>query len=589
VADDSAAAVGRVAGTEDSTPLQFSVALSGDAYLQLDDVVVTVRPVPGIGPVLTSGVVTEVRARHEGASFGSDVFLIADGVLPAQVQEIAEITTTRVEPECYVPPTPGSLARRATGEERARALYFDQMDLKVPVGLGRDGDPIYVNLEFLDGTRGGHVSISGISGVATKTSFALFLLYSIFRSGVLGRRSVNAKALVFSVKGEDLLFLDHTNVKLDEDLVSAYATVGLPAGPFASAGFFAPPTPDDLSGRPFVTGRTSGVAAFWWTLAEFCAEELLPYVFADAEDERNQYTMVIHQVAARLRREATPIADGGVIIGGRPLRTYEDLVEFVSDRLTDEDDRRDWAGPVTGTGTINAFLRRLRSSLKPLRTIVRGDLPDGPGRRVSTDAHQVTVVDLHNLPERAQRFVVGVVLASETAKKEAAGPGGLLFTMIDELNKYAPREGSSPIKEVLLDIAERGRSLGIILIGAQQTASEVERRIVSNSSVKVVGRLDPAEAGRPEYGFLPPSQRQRATIAKPGTMFVSQPEIPVPLAVEFPFPAWATRQSESAGPAPRADSEANGSTGANGTTATARRDPFARLPSVPEDDDDAPF
>jgi DNA helicase HerA-like ATPase len=570
------APVGRVVGTEDSTPLQFSVALAPEQYLQLDDVVVTVRPVPGIGPVMTSGVVTEVRARHEGATFGSDVFLIADGVLPAQVQEIAEITTTRVEPECYVPPTPGSLAKRATGEERARALYFDQMDLKVPVGLGRDGEPIYVNLEFLDGTRGGHVSISGISGVATKTSFALFLLYSIFRSGVLGRRSVNAKALVFSVKGEDLLFLDQPNNRLDDDLRAAYAKLGLLAAPFASAGFFAPPTPDDLSGRPHVTGRTSGVTAFWWTLAEFCAEELLPYVFADAEDERNQYTMVIHQVAARLRREATPVDDGAIAVGGRVLRTYDDLVEFVSDRLTDEDERRDWAGPVTGTGTINAFLRRLRSSLKPLRTIVRGDLTDAPGRRVSTDAQQVTVVDLHNLPERAQRFVVGVVLAAETARKEAAGPGGLLFTMIDELNKYAPREGSSPIKEVLLDIAERGRSLGIILIGAQQTASEVERRIVSNSSVKVVGRLDPAEAGRPEYGFLPASQRQRATLAKPGTMFVSQPEIPVPLAVEFPFPAWATRLSESAG-SPVAS-----------TNGAARRDPFARLPAVP-DDEDAPF
>ena len=118
--------------------------------------------------------------------------------------------------------------------------------------------------------------------------------------------------------------------------------------------------------------------------------------------------------------------------------------------------------------------------------------------------------------------------------------------MIDELNKYAPREGNCPIKDVLLDIAERGRRLGIILIGAQQTASEVERRIVSNSSIKVVGRLDAAEAGRPEYGFLPPRQRTRATLAKPGTMFVTQPEIPVPLAVEFPFPAWATRQAECA-------------------------------------------
>ncbi len=53
---------------------------------------------------------------------------------------------------------------------------------------------------------------------------------------------------------------------------------------------------------------------------------------------------------------------------------------------------------------------------------------------------------------------------------------------------------------MLLDIAERGRSLGVILIGAEQTASEVERRIVANSAIRIVGRLDPAEALRPEYG-----------------------------------------------------------------------------------------
>src|SRR5204862_3309458 len=145
-------------------------------------------------------------------------------------QEIAEVNTTRVEPEIYVPPRPGEVVRRARGTERAQALYFDRMDAKVPVGRGRDGAPIYVNLDFLDGTRGAHVSISGISGVATKTSFALFLLHSIFQSGVLGKRSVNAKALVFSVKGEDLLFLDHRNRRLDGDLIADYAELGLPAG-----------------------------------------------------------------------------------------------------------------------------------------------------------------------------------------------------------------------------------------------------------------------------------------------------------------------------------------------------------------------
>ncbi|HST85074.1 MAG TPA: ATP-binding protein [Kineosporiaceae bacterium] len=572
--------VGRVSGLQDSTPLLFSVALEPDAYLQLDDVVVTVRPVPGVGLVMTSGVVTEVRARHEGANFGSDVFLIADGVLPAQVQEIAEITTTRVEPECYVPPRPGTIARRATGTERAQALYFDQMQRKVPVGLGRDGEPIYLNLEFLDGTRGAHVSISGISGVATKTSFALFLLHSLFRSGALGAKAVNAKALIFSVKGEDLLFLDQPNVRLDDDLKVDYAQVGLPAEPFSSTGFFAPPTPGDQTGKPHVTGRTSGVTGFWWTLAEFCDRQLLPYVFADAEDERNQYTMVVHQVANRLAHDAQPAGrDGAVSVDGETARTWDDLVTLIIDKLNDEGTRAEWAGPVTGIGTINAFIRRLRSSLKPLRSILRGDLTETKGREIDTSNQQVTVVDLHQLPERAQRFVVGVVLAAETARKEAAGPGGLLFTMIDELNKYAPREGNSPIKDVLLDIAERGRSLGIILIGAQQTASEVERRIISNSAIKVVGRLDPAEAGRPEYGFLPKSQRQRATLAKPGTMFVSQPQIPVPLVVEFPFPAWATRLSECASPPVAAS---NG----NGRGRPRSSDVFTRLPTVQDDDDE---
>src|SRR5262245_15960947 len=212
-------AVGRVLGTLDATPLQFWVAVQPGAYLQLDDVAVTTRVLPNGEPVTIAGVVTQVRARHEGATFDSDVFAIADGTLPAQVQEAAEITTTRVEPEIYVPPEPGALVRRASGPERDGALYFDQMERRIPIGVGRDGEPLYINAEFLDGTRGAHVSISGISGVATKTSFATWLLYSVFRPGVLGGAgdTTNTRALIFNVKGEDLLFLDHPNARLDAD------------------------------------------------------------------------------------------------------------------------------------------------------------------------------------------------------------------------------------------------------------------------------------------------------------------------------------------------------------------------------------
>src|SRR5258708_37788101 len=71
-AGEPESAVGRVQGILDSTPLLWHVAVQDGAYLQLDDVVVTVRDVPGRGLVTTAGIITEVCARHEGASFGSD-------------------------------------------------------------------------------------------------------------------------------------------------------------------------------------------------------------------------------------------------------------------------------------------------------------------------------------------------------------------------------------------------------------------------------------------------------------------------------------------------------------------------------------
>ena len=49
-------------------------------------------------------------------------------------------------------------------------------------------------------------------------------------------------------------------------------------------------------------------------------------------------------------------------------------------------------------------------------------------------------------------------------------------------------------------------------------------------------------------------------------MLVSQPELPVPLVVQFPFPAWATRAGEAATPADTPD----GDPGAD--------DPFAGFP-----------
>ena len=544
--------IGRVLGTDDATPLQFWVAIAEGGVLQLDDVVALDRVLPTGEQISIYGIVNQVRARHEGATFDSDVFLIADGILPAEVAEAALVQVTRVVPEVFIPPLPGTPVRVATDDERDSALDFDSVTRRLPAGLSRENEPIFLDLDFVDGTKGAHINISGISGVATKTSYATFLLYSLFNSGVLGPEAANTKGLIFNVKGEDLLFLDSPNAHLDATQAARYEHVDLEPAPFSSVGIVAPPRRGDPAATPAVGSRTTGVSPFFWTLDTFCRENLLPFLFADAEDERQQYTIVVQSVAAQLaaavKNEASP--DGAVRIEGTTIRTFAELVDFIERKLIPDDpeDKADqrWTGRAVSGGSINAFVRRLASSVRHISHLIRADVDNSPHYALDLDRNQLTVVDIHQLHDRAKRFVVGVVLRQAFDAKEASGVAKpLQFIVLDELNKYAPRDSSSPIKEILLDVAERGRSLGIILIGAQQTASEVERRIVANSAIRVVGRLDTAEAGRDQYGFLPGVQRQRATILKPGTMYLSQPRLPIPLLIEFPFPAWATRSAEA--------------------------------------------
>ncbi len=204
-------------------------------------------------------------------------------------------------------------------------------------------------------------------------------------------------------------------------------------------------------------------------------------------------------------------------------------------------------------GTVNAFARRLIGSKKDLARLIRGDLrPARPHAINTAESAQVTVVDLHNLPDRAQRFVVGVTLKQEFERKETAGTAKpLLFVVLDELNKYAPREGS------LADqggAARHRRARPFARRDPGRRAADRERGGATDRDRQLGdpgGR--PARPGRgvpPGVRLPAPAMRQRALLARPGTMFVNQPDIPVPLCVEFPFPAWATRPSETDGPSP---------------------------------------
>jgi hypothetical protein len=145
--------VGRVLGTEDSTPLEFWVGIEDGAYLQLDDVVMVRTQVPGAGSLRVSGIVDMVRAHHEGSRFDTDVFLAHEGLLPLETARAAHVVSTRFEPELYVPPQPGDAVVRVIGNERDEALYFDTMDERLVAGVARDSLPVFVDLSFLDGRR----------------------------------------------------------------------------------------------------------------------------------------------------------------------------------------------------------------------------------------------------------------------------------------------------------------------------------------------------------------------------------------------------------------------------------------------------
>jgi DNA helicase HerA-like ATPase len=538
--------VGMVLGTEDATPLAFWVGIVPDSYLQLDDAVIVDTDVPGRGQLRIAGIVQDVRARHEGAQFDTDVFLVDRGILPVDTAVAAQVVATRFEPEIFVPPMPGLQAFRARGKDRDEAMYFDQMERRIPAGLSRDGEPMFLDLDFLDGTRGAHVNISGVSGVATKTTYALFLLYALFHSPVLGRYRTNTKAIVFNVKGEDLMWLDKPNARLSEQDREDYERLGLPVGAFDSVGLWAPVRfGTDGQAIPQVEGRSEGVAAYYWTVREFVRERFLRFMFAEAEDERSQIADLVARVESYLDRECEddPDHDATVVHAGYPIRSFEDLCTTITANVEDEGSA--WRGRVSDS-TVAAFVRRLDAARFRMGHLIWGrEAENAAAHRIDWEANQVTVVDIHALHDKAKRFVTGVMVKRLFEHKERMGRREpLTFLVLDELNRYAPREGWSPIKEVLLDVAERGRSLGMILVGAEQTASEVERRVISNSAFRVVGRLDTAEAQRSEYGFLPAVTRARASILKPGSMILQQPHIPIPIQVRFPFPSWATRADE---------------------------------------------
>ena len=136
MSDSTTSVVGLVLGSQDSTPLDFWVGVRDGERLQLDDLVVVHTDIGDGEQVTFYGLVDIVRKRFEGSQFDTDAFRVADGTLPADISYAAHVQVTRVEPEYFVPPTPGDAVYVVHGEEFQKALYFDRMERS---GASRSG------------------------------------------------------------------------------------------------------------------------------------------------------------------------------------------------------------------------------------------------------------------------------------------------------------------------------------------------------------------------------------------------------------------------------------------------------------------
>lgn len=531
-----------------ASPLSFDVLLDESSFVQLDDVLVCKSVVKRYNEsieVKFYGVVIELIKYLEGVDILYQEIKAKEGVLPVHPVYLAKINVNRIEPQYYLPPKPGDEVFKAFGEDRDKGFFFDAMETKIPAGLSQDGLPVYINYNFINGKDGAHISISGMSGVATKTSYSLFLINSIIQ-----KSQDKPKFVIFNVKGKDLLFLDKENVRFKEEDKKKFEMMGLEPKPFKDVAFYCPPEKPD-SQNPMGAARYD-VDKYGFSMKDFASERLLKYMFVENDQEISNLNFIIDRIASKLyelsKTNDTLIDDKA----GREIKDLDDLHELLQEVYDDKDNDKEryysWFGRNTSSQSIEAFLRRFAFGKKYIRNLIKKETSThikNITKEFLENMHTLNVIDISDLHSVGKMFVVGVILDKIFKQREESGVSDpKIFVLLDELNKYAPKEGWSPIKDTLLDIAERGRSLGVILIGAQQTASEVEKRIVANSAIKVVGRLDTAELSGEQYGFLSKSLKQRVSMLKKGSMVLYQPDIPTPTVVSVPMPPWATRKEE---------------------------------------------
>lgn len=447
--------------------------------------------------------------------------------------------------DIYTPVLDGQQVSLCDEEDIKTALGLSEKDVKNPLVCGYlqmyKGNEtkrvkVILNSHFLVGPDGAHINVSGISGLAAKTSYSMFLL-RIIQNKFRTENGETAAFVFFNVKGRDLMAIDEPNPELSEEDKKIYKELEISTEPFSSVRYFYPYSKDKRAEntqsyadpQDVKTQVSEGKASkYVFTYEE--SKDKLDLLLANEDDSTGTLESCINFI----------LNGSGKFNGICKWKTLQDTI-----------------GEYTEVGSTGSSKEIQVSSWRKFKRCISKAISNEIFANQSTDqqcditkeiannlkAGNVFVIDIARLDENSQSFVFGSVARAIYDMKLGADRSDIpdkVILFVDELNKYASTDvpKNSPILKQLLDIAERGRSLGIILFSVEQFRSAIHDRVKGNCATQAYGRTNAIEVSKPDYKYIPKVYQNMMTRLSPGEYIISNPALRSIINIKFPRPTY---------------------------------------------------
>ena len=464
----------------------------------------------------------------------------------------------------YIPLQSNAKVMLATAEEINYALGLNDIRNPLVCGYlemyeGTEGCekvtlPVNLNSKFIIGPEGAHLNISGISGLASKTSYAMFLLKAIqdsyMKKDPQNEDEDSVAFVLFNVKGKDLLAIDQLNDFSDErnpeqaqkDTFAKYEKLGLAAEPFKNVQYYYPYSiPKTRHWNTYMTpeeveDNIKKKKAKKYKYIYKYDKENLDLMFANIDDSTQTMESIISYIMSG-QGKFNQVSD------------WQEFLEAVKEKCSTETSGKDKEIPVA---SWRKFYRIINKSITDNKIFAR-DIREDEGETRIGDAlkyikkNEVHVIDIAKLSEDKQAYVFGDAIRTiydlqlgQYAGEEGVNPPSRVVIFIDELNKYASKETpkNSPILRQVLDVAERGRSLGVVLFAAEQFRSAIHDRVTGNCSTHAYGRTNSIEVTKSDYKSIPSVYKTMMTRLKQGEYIIQNPIFRSLLNIKFPKPIY---------------------------------------------------